>query len=151
MDEFSLPEDITALNDEELDALLEGAVRAFDAKAGSTTVENVRAEKVERTEAAEKAAAEIDKLPASVRGDDPEQTAAVEPAEPSQSPAQWNTRHLNVRAYQSRPPLRSCSSRVVSRYRAVFSRAASAACVAAVIASAPVGLSRNQGRRRWAL
>ncbi|KQW11427.1 major capsid protein [Streptomyces sp. Root369] len=96
MEEFSLPEDITALNDEELDALLEGAVRAFDSKAGSTTVtsddltqlrelatavENIRAEKVERIEAAEKAAAEIEKLAASVRGDDAEQPAAVEPAE----------------------------------------------------------------------
>lgn len=38
MEEFSLPEDVTALNDEELDDLLEGAVRAFDAKAGSATV-----------------------------------------------------------------------------------------------------------------
>ncbi|MET7609047.1 major capsid protein [Streptomyces avermitilis] len=97
MEEFSLPEDITTLNDEELDALLEGAVRAFDSKAGSTTVtsddltqlrelatvvENIRAEKVERIQAAEKAAAEIEKLAASVRGDDPEQ-ATVEPAEPA--------------------------------------------------------------------
>ncbi|MFE4757603.1 hypothetical protein ACFVW1_45490 [Streptomyces olivochromogenes] len=38
MEEFSLPEDITALTDEELDNLLDGAVRAFDAKAGSSTV-----------------------------------------------------------------------------------------------------------------
>ncbi|MFD1662335.1 hypothetical protein ACFSL4_30130 [Streptomyces caeni] len=30
MEEFSLPEDITALNDDELDALLDGAVKAFD-------------------------------------------------------------------------------------------------------------------------
>lgn len=96
MEEFSLPEDITALNDEELDDLLEGAVRAFDAKAGSSTVtsddlanlralakavNDIRAEKVERIEAAEKAAAEIEQLAASVRGDEAEEATASDDAE----------------------------------------------------------------------
>ncbi|MER6981446.1 cell wall protein, partial [Streptomyces carpinensis] len=70
MEEFSLPEDITALSDDELDALLEGAVKAFDAKAGSSTVttddlaklrelatavDSIRTEKAERIAAAEQA------------------------------------------------------------------------------------------------
>ncbi|MYR57795.1 cell wall protein, partial [Streptomyces sp. SID625] len=98
MEEFALPDDITALNDEELDALLDGAVKAFDAKAGSSTVtsdditqlrelatavQDIRTEKAERIEAAQKAAAEIEALAATVRGDDPEQAAATEPAEPA--------------------------------------------------------------------
>jgi hypothetical protein len=103
MEEFSLPEDITALSDEELDNLLDGAVKAFDAKAGSSTVttddithlrelatavENIRAEKAERIEAAEKAAAEIEQLAASVRGDQADPAAApAEPAEPAAEPA----------------------------------------------------------------
>ncbi|MFF5968266.1 major capsid protein [Streptomyces collinus] len=101
MEEFSLPEDITALNDEELDDLLEGAVRAFDAKAGSATVtsddldslrklatavNDIRAEKAERIEAAEKAAAEIEELAASVRGDTGEEvTASDEPEQPAEA------------------------------------------------------------------
>ncbi|MCX4458668.1 major capsid protein [Streptomyces sp. NBC_01728] len=99
MEEFSLPEDITALNDEELDALLDGAINAFDAMSRSSTVttddlvrlrelatgvENIRAEKAERIEAAQKAAAEIEALAATVRGDDPEQAATTaEPTEPA--------------------------------------------------------------------
>ncbi|MEU5497969.1 major capsid protein [Streptomyces griseofuscus] len=101
MDEFSLPEDITALSDEELDTLLDGAVKAFDAKAGSSTVttddlaklrelatavNDIRAEKAERIEAAEQAAAEIEQLAAAVRGDDGEEAtaAATEPEEPAE-------------------------------------------------------------------
>jgi hypothetical protein len=101
MDEFSLPEDITALSDEELDNLLDGAVKAFDAKAGSSTVttddlaklrelaaavNDIRAEKAERIEAAEQAAAEIEQLAAAVRGDDPEEptAAATEPEKPAE-------------------------------------------------------------------
>ncbi|MEV6738699.1 hypothetical protein AB0N14_17890 [Streptomyces sp. NPDC051104] len=101
MEEFSLPEDITALTDDELDALLDGAVKAFDAKAGSSTVttddltklrelatavEDIRKEKAERIAAAEQAAAEIEQLAAAVRGDDPEEptVAANEPEEPAE-------------------------------------------------------------------
>ncbi|MFD0208930.1 major capsid protein [Streptomyces hirsutus] len=121
MEEFSLPEDITALNDEELDNLLDGAVKAFDAKASSSTVttddltqlrelatavENIRAEKAERIEAAQKAAAEIEQLAASVRGDDPEQAAttaettepaAVEPAAETEPAAEPVTAAATVR------------------------------------------------------
>ncbi len=101
MDEFSLPEDITALNDDELDALLEGAVKAFDAKAGSTTVttddlaklrelatavDSIRTEKAERIAAAEQAAAEIEQLAAQVRGDDLEEAVAL--VEPEEEPAE---------------------------------------------------------------
>ncbi|MFF3654881.1 major capsid protein [Streptomyces olivochromogenes] len=99
MEEFSLPEDIAALNDEELDSLLDGAISAFDVMSRSSTVttddlnrlrelatgvENIRAEKALRIEAAQKAAAEIEALAATVRGDDPEQAAtATEPTEPA--------------------------------------------------------------------
>ncbi|MER6367430.1 major capsid protein [Streptomyces mirabilis] len=98
MEEFSLPEDITALNDEELDALLDGAINAFDAMSRSSTVttddlvrlrelatgvESIRAEKAERIEAAQQAAAEIEALAATVRGDEGEPAAAVEPTEPA--------------------------------------------------------------------
>lgn len=98
MEEFSLPEDITALNDEELDALLDGAINAFDAMSRSSTVttddlvrlrelatgvESIRAEKAERIEAAQQAAAEIEALAATVRGDEGEPAAAVEPTEPT--------------------------------------------------------------------
>jgi hypothetical protein len=98
MEEFSLPEDITALNDEELDALLDGAINAFDAMSRSSTVttddlvrlrelatgvESIRAEKAERIEAAQQAAAEIEALAATVRGDEGEPAATVEPTEPA--------------------------------------------------------------------
>lgn len=103
-DEFELPEDITALTDDELDHLLDGAVQAFDAKAGSTTVtsddlaslrqlatavNDIRAEKEERRQAAEQAAAEIEELAAAVRGDDgegTEQEGADDATEPEAEP-----------------------------------------------------------------
>ncbi|MFF5668806.1 major capsid protein [Streptomyces hygroscopicus] len=86
MADFELPEDLTtlsALTDDELSDLLEGAVAAFDAKSGSTTVtakdleqlralaagvEAIRTEQSARLEAAQKAAAEIDALAVQVRG-----------------------------------------------------------------------------------
>ncbi|WP_188197704.1 major capsid protein [Nonomuraea sp. SYSU D8015] len=79
--EFELPEDITALGDDELAALLDGAVAAFDAKSNAsvvtpddleqlrqlaTAVNDIRNEQATRREAAE-----IDALAAQVRGDDP--------------------------------------------------------------------------------
>ncbi|GHA94623.1 major capsid protein [Streptomyces chryseus] len=97
MDPFELPEDITALNDEELSELLEGAVAAFDARSTSSVVtpkdleqlralaagvESIRAEQAARHEAATQAAAEIDALAAQVRGGDPEPETPAEPAEP---------------------------------------------------------------------
>jgi hypothetical protein len=90
MEEFSLPEDITALNDEELDDLLEGAVKAFDAKAGSTTVTTDDLAKLrELATAVNDIRAEIEQLAASVRGDDGEDTTASateEPEEPAAEP-----------------------------------------------------------------
>ncbi|MBT2490640.1 major capsid protein [Streptomyces sp. ISL-96] len=98
MDPFELPEDITALNDEELSDLLEGAVAAFDARSTSsvvtpgdleqlrslaTAVNDIRAEQQARHEAATQAAAEIDALAAQVRGGDPA-LEPVEPAEPAE-------------------------------------------------------------------
>ncbi|GGR59842.1 MULTISPECIES: major capsid protein [Streptomyces] len=116
MEEFALPDDITALNDEELDALLDGAVKAFDVKGGSSTVtygditqlrelatavQNICTEKAERIEAAQKAAVEIEALAATVRGDAPEQVAATEPAEPAA--AEGRALNLSrVRAHQPR-------------------------------------------------
>ncbi|MFB7114839.1 major capsid protein [Streptomyces sp. NPDC056291] len=99
MEEFSLPEDITVLTDDELDDILDGAVKAFDAKAGSSTVtsddltklrelatavNDIRAEKAERIAAAEQAAAEIEALAATVRGDDPEEPTASAETDPEQ-------------------------------------------------------------------
>ncbi|MCX4550599.1 MULTISPECIES: major capsid protein [unclassified Streptomyces] len=85
MADFEVPEDITALTDEELAEALSGAVAAFDAKSTSTSVtskdleslrslatavESIRSEQGTRREAAEQAAAEIDALAAQVRGGD---------------------------------------------------------------------------------
>ncbi|MFH8577127.1 major capsid protein [Streptomyces zaomyceticus] len=97
MDPFELPEDITALNDEELGELLEGAVAAFDARSTASVVtqrdleqlrtlaagiESIRTEQGARHEAATQAAAEIDALAAQVRGGTPETEPAAEPTEP---------------------------------------------------------------------
>ncbi|QKW06937.1 major capsid protein [Streptomyces sp. NA04227] len=98
MAEFEIPEDVTALSDDELNEALEGAVAAFDAKSQSTsvttkdleslrslatTVDGIRTEQAARRKAAEKAAAEIDSLAAQVRGGDaqPEEPADEEPAD----------------------------------------------------------------------
>ncbi|MFE3378709.1 major capsid protein [Streptomyces anulatus] len=107
MDPFELPDDITALNDEELAQALDGAVTAFDSVSNSSTitsddlaslrslasaVDNIRQEQASRLADAEAAAAEIDTLAAQVRGvpadtDQPDAedtaTAAAEAAEPA--------------------------------------------------------------------
>lgn len=85
MADFEFPEDITALNDEELSTALAGAVEAFDARSQSTSItpkdlealrslakgiESIRGEQAARHEAAEAAAAEIDALAAQIRGGD---------------------------------------------------------------------------------
>lgn len=87
MADFEIPEDITALNDDELNEALAGAVSAFDSKSQSTTVttkdleslrslatavDGIRTEQASRRQAAEQAAAEIDSLAAQVRGTDAE-------------------------------------------------------------------------------
>ncbi|MFI6290031.1 major capsid protein [Nonomuraea sp. NPDC050790] len=91
MERFELPDDITALDDVELSALLEGAVAAFDALSTSdrvapddlaelrrlsTAVADIRNEMQARVAEAEAAAAEIDQLAAQVRG-----TPVEEPVE----------------------------------------------------------------------
>ncbi|MGW1989585.1 major capsid protein [Embleya sp. NPDC001921] len=96
MDPFEMPEDIRALNDDELSALLEAAVVAFDARstasvvsptdldqlrALATGVASIRDEQAARLEAAQQAATEIDSLAAQVRGGSPEPVA--EPVEPT--------------------------------------------------------------------
>ncbi|MDQ0962043.1 hypothetical protein QFZ66_005921 [Streptomyces sp. B4I13] len=95
---FELPEDLTTLDDEQLVAALDGAVKAFDAKAKSSLVTNtdiadlralaagveaMRTEQQERLSAAKEAAAEIEQLAAQVRGDDPQApvTAATQTTE----------------------------------------------------------------------
>ncbi|MFD4314995.1 major capsid protein [Streptomyces sp. NPDC058548] len=85
MADFEIPEDVSALSDDELTTALSGAVEAFDAKSQSTTVttkdleslralatcvDTIRTEQASRHEAAEQAAAEIDSLAAQVRGKD---------------------------------------------------------------------------------
>ncbi|MFF4292096.1 major capsid protein [Streptomyces vinaceus] len=112
MDPFELPESYNTLNDEELSALHDAAVAAFNARSASTSVSgtdleemrtiaaavtDIRAEQANRLEAAQEAAAEIDALAAQVRGEtlaaadesadepDPEAdevTAAAEESEP---------------------------------------------------------------------
>jgi hypothetical protein len=89
MADFEFPEDITALNDDELTETLASALQAFEFRSQSTSItpkdlealrslakgiESIRAERAARKEAAEAAAAEIDALAAQVRGDE------VEPA-----------------------------------------------------------------------
>ncbi|WP_152990171.1 major capsid protein [Sphaerimonospora mesophila] len=96
MDAFELPEDITSLPDDELAALLDGAVQAFDARSNSSTVtpddleqlrtlatavNDIRAEQQARREAAEQAAAEIDALAAQVRGTTPDDDDEAEDGE----------------------------------------------------------------------
>ncbi|WP_434593269.1 major capsid protein [Streptomyces sp. A5-4] len=93
---FEIPEDVSALTDDELNEALAGAVEAFDAKSQSTTVttkdleslrslatcvDSIRTEMGSRREAAEQAAAEIDSLAAQVRGKD----AAAEAAETAET------------------------------------------------------------------
>lgn len=97
MDPFELPDSFAALNDDELSALLDAAVAAFDAHSASTSVSaddltamrtiaagvaSIRAEQASRLEAAAQAAAEIDTLAAQVRGEDPaaDTEPVVEPA-----------------------------------------------------------------------
>ncbi|EDY43981.1 major capsid protein [Streptomyces sp. SPB074] len=100
MADFELPEDITQLSADELDATLDGAVQAFDTlskgdtlapedlaqlRALATAVDSIRQEKAARVEAAQKAADEIDALAAQVRGDKPEADTEPEP-EPTPDP-----------------------------------------------------------------
>lgn len=83
-DEFELPDDITQLDDDQLEELLQGAVHAFDAYSHrdavtaddleklrrlATAVQDIRDEQATRVKAAEQAAAEIEALAAQVRGD----------------------------------------------------------------------------------
>ncbi|WP_433856660.1 major capsid protein [Streptomyces kronopolitis] len=112
MADFEIPEDVTALNDDELAEALEDAVTEFDSRSQSTSVttrdieslralatavESIRTEQAARHTAAEQAAAEIDALAAQVRGgqeepepagdaDEGEPAAAAEP-EPAPEPA----------------------------------------------------------------
>ncbi|WP_030236783.1 major capsid protein [Streptomyces sp. NRRL S-350] len=94
MDPFELPESYSALTDDELGALLDAAVAAFDSRSNSTSisqddlaemraiaaaVNDIRAEQASRLDAAQQAAAEIDALAAQVRGQAEEPAAQVEP------------------------------------------------------------------------
>lgn len=99
MAEFELPEDIRALNDDELADTLNQARAAFASlsaentiddqgmtrmRALATAVQDIRQEQANRLQAAQQAAAEIEQLAAQVRGDDPAAEPAEEtPAEPT--------------------------------------------------------------------
>ncbi|MYX39027.1 MULTISPECIES: major capsid protein [unclassified Streptomyces] len=100
MAEFELPEDLTALSDDELSEVLDGARAAFDALSSSDNVtpdglaamrelaagvESIRTEQAARVAAAEEAAREIEALAAQIRGEE-EATAAAE-AEQAAEPA----------------------------------------------------------------
>ncbi|MEU1180637.1 major capsid protein [Streptomyces sp. NPDC005820] len=99
---FELPDDFSALDDEQLADALAGAVQAFDAKAKSSLVtptdiedlrslasgvESMRKEQQDRIDAAKQAAAEIEQLAAQVRGDDPSATAPEVEEPPAQETA----------------------------------------------------------------
>jgi hypothetical protein len=88
---YTLPEDVTALTDDELDTNLSAAVKSFSTVSQTTvvtpqTLPNLRTlkasiqalkdERASRTAAAEAAAAEIDALTADVFGDETEDVAA---------------------------------------------------------------------------
>lgn len=94
---FELPEDLTALSDDELSEALDGARAAFNALSSADNVtpdglasmrnlaagvDSIRTEQAARVSAAQEAAAEIESLAAQVRGEDPA-AAVEEPAEPA--------------------------------------------------------------------
>lgn len=99
-DMYELPDDVTALTDEDLDSNLTAAVRSFQTVSKTTVVtpqtlpnlrtlkasiQSLKDERASRTAAAEAAAAEIDALTADVFGDETENVAASaepEAAEP---------------------------------------------------------------------
>ncbi|MEV5930925.1 major capsid protein [Streptomyces cellulosae] len=110
MDEFQIPEDVAALDNDQLAQALAGATEAFQALAAqnrvddetmgqlralSTCVTAIRQEQADRIQAAERAAAEIEELAAQIRGDEPaaetpaEETPTVEAAaeQPVEQPA----------------------------------------------------------------
>lgn len=116
MANFELPEDITALTDDQLNEALEGAVAAFDAKSQASVVsprdieqlralaagvEAIRAEQATRQEAAQAAAAEIDALAAQVRGGDAEEEPDA--AADSDDPAQADTATAEESAPEPEP------------------------------------------------
>ncbi|MFI9418083.1 major capsid protein [Streptomyces werraensis] len=93
MDEFQIPEDVAALDNDQLAQALAGATEAFQAiaaqnrvdddtmgqlRALSTCVTAIRQEQADRIQAAERAAQEIEELAAQVRGDEQAPEAAVE-------------------------------------------------------------------------
>lgn len=88
---YNLPEDVTALSDDDLDSNLAAAVRSFQTVSKTTVVtpqtlpnlrtlkasiQSLKDERASRTAAAEAAAAEIDALTADVFGDEAEDVAA---------------------------------------------------------------------------
>lgn len=90
-DMYELPDDVTALTDEDLDSNLTAAVRSFQTVSKTTVVtpqtlpnlrtlkasiQSLKDERASRTAAAEAAAAEIDALTADVFGDETEDVAA---------------------------------------------------------------------------
>lgn len=92
-DIYELPEDVTRLSDEDLDANLSAAVRSFKAESTTTVVtqhtlpnlrslkasiETLKEEQKARTAAAEAAAAEIDQLAADVFGEEEAETVEAE-------------------------------------------------------------------------
>ncbi|PWI06523.1 cell wall protein [Streptomyces sp. NWU339] len=92
---IELPDDVTALDDEQLAETLDGARAEFAALSAqetvtddsltrmrslATAVEDIRTEQAARVQAAQQAAAEIESLAAQIRGDEPGNTPA-EPAE----------------------------------------------------------------------
>ncbi|WP_405893709.1 major capsid protein [Streptomyces sp. NBC_00104] len=94
--DFEIPADVTALDDEQLAEALAGARNSFAALSGqdsvdetslvrmralATAVEDIRTEQGARVQAAEQAAAEIESLAATIRGEDPSAEPVVEAPE----------------------------------------------------------------------
>ncbi|MEU6594255.1 major capsid protein [Streptomyces sp. NPDC046881] len=94
MEEFQIPEDVAALDNDQLAEALAGATEAFQALASqnrvdddtmgqlralSNCVQSIRQEQADRIQAAERTAQEIEELAAQVRGEDPQAAPAEEP------------------------------------------------------------------------
>jgi hypothetical protein len=100
---FQLPDDVTSLSSEDLDATLAAAVEAFNARRQdpnlttedlpvlrelATGIEALRAEQTQRVEAAQAAVAELDELAAQVLGEEAATDTDDHPAAETDEPAE---------------------------------------------------------------
>ncbi|CAL9431752.1 hypothetical protein SUDANB21_02065 [Streptomyces sp. enrichment culture] len=124
---IELPNDVTALDDDQLSEILDGARSEFAQlsaqdtitddslarmRALAATVDGIRTEQAARIQAAQQAAAEIETLAAQIRGDD---GAPAEPAaEPAEEPAQETASAEPTPAPVEQPPAAPEAERTAS-------------------------------------